>query len=112
MLAGLMMMHHQRSCEYLLAIAMGLQNAMTTHYGTALIRTTHMTGTTTDLGILIAHVLKGQKIQLWKLTLYIILITCFLLGSIVGGYLYAHYQAYSLIVSLVIYLMMIVVYKR
>ena len=60
--------------EYLLATTMGLQNAMTTHYSSALIRTTHMTGTATDLGVLIAHAVKGTILRPWLIFLYILLI--------------------------------------
>jgi uncharacterized membrane protein YoaK (UPF0700 family) len=110
-IAMILMAHNHRSCEYLLAAAMGLQNAMTTHYGTALIRTTHMTGTTTDLGVLIAHIIKGNRVQQWKLGLYLILIVCFLFGAIAGGYFYHQFQAYGLVISMLIYLTMIVAYK-
>lgn len=106
------LMHYGNSaCEFLLAMAMGLQNAMTTHYGTALIRTTHMTGTTTDLGILIAHIIKGKNIQLWKLRLYVTLIISFFFGSIVGGFLFVKFQAYGLTASMLIYSVMIISYK-
>lgn len=41
------------------AMALGIQNAMTTKLSGAVIRTTHLTGLTTDLGILTAHWLQG-----------------------------------------------------
>ena len=99
-------------CEYFLAATMGLQNSMTTHYGSALIRTTHMTGTTTDLGILIAHWIKRKNIPFWKLRLYLILIASFLAGSIFGAICFAYFQENSLFVSIIIYLAMIVVSKK
>ena len=62
LIAMLLLKHHIKYCEYLLAMSMGLQNAMTTYYGSAIIRTTHMTGTTTDLGLLIAYKIKNKKV--------------------------------------------------
>lgn len=111
LIALLLLLHHHNEGGYFLAVTMGLQNAMTTHYGTALIRTTHMTGTTTDLGILIAHYLQGKAIQFWKLNLYIILIVCFFLGALLGGYFYSQFQAYGLFVSIAIYIIMLLAYK-
>ena len=35
---------------YLLAVASGLQNGMTTRYSGAVLRTSHITGTITDIG--------------------------------------------------------------
>ncbi len=95
------------AASYFLALVMGVQNAMMTHYGTALIRTTHMTGTTTDLGILIARLIKKEDIQMWKMALYIFLITGFLTGSIVGTFAYTIFNEFSLVACLFIYLYMI-----
>lgn len=96
---------------YLLSMSMGMQNAMTSHYGSALIRTTHMTGTTTDLGIAIAQWLKGHLQQRWKISLYLTLIISFLVGTICGVFLYTWLQAYALCVSLAIYVLLIVLQK-
>lgn len=108
-LVSIGLLHYQiKYSEFLLSTTLGLQNAMTTHYGTALIRTTHMTGTATDLGVLIAHWFKGKPIQLWKLTLYSTLILFFLMGSIIGALVFSKFQAYGLFVSVGIYSIMIV----
>ncbi|MCF6808438.1 DUF1275 domain-containing protein, partial [Thiotrichales bacterium 19S9-11] len=73
-----LMRYNLSYCGYLLAATMGLQNSMTTHYGSALIRTTHMTGTVTDLGILISYWLKRKHVSFWKIKIYLILIISFL----------------------------------
>ena len=95
----IMLFFGYKSSSYLLAITMGMQNAMTTHYGTALIRTTHMTGTTTDLGILIARYIKGYSIEYWKLILYITLI--------MGAIIYSWINVFALFISIIIYAVMI-----
>jgi len=106
-----LILHNIHFCEYLLAATLGLQNAMTSHYGTALIRTTHMTGTTTDLGVLLAHWVKGKAIQVWKIKLYFILILFFLLGSIAGAIAFKNLNGLSFITSIIIYSIMILIHK-
>lgn len=92
---------------YLLSLVMGMQNAMTTHYGSALIRTTHMTGTTTDLGILIAQWLKGYKIKFWKMKLNASLIIGFSCGAIGGTLMYHYFTVSALFFSFVFYFFML-----
>jgi len=93
--------------SYFLALTMGMQNAMTTHYGSALIRTTHMTGTMTDLGVLISRWIKKEDIEYWKLFLYLSLISGFLSGAIAGAVFYGLFKALALSVSFVFYGLMI-----
>lgn len=110
---SIVLIHYKQTyCQYLLAMAMGLQNAMTTHYGSALIRTTHMTGTTTDLGILVAYWIKKKKVKIWKIKLYSMLILFFLIGSILGGIIFTNFQEKSLFIPVVIYLTMIFLSKK
>ncbi|AJI74762.1 hypothetical protein BZ13_1657 [Francisella philomiragia subsp. philomiragia ATCC 25015] len=111
-IAILFLNSHLSYCEYILAMTMGLQNAMTTYYGSAIIRTTHMTGTTTDLGLLIAYKIKNTQIATWKLRLYIILILSFLTGSFVGALAFKIFQGNALYCSILIYSAMIVLYKK
>ena len=102
-----LLLGHLREASYFLALSMGLQNAMTSHYGSALIRTTHMTGTTTDLGILISRWLKGEAVEFWKMRLYAYLIIAFATGAIMGALIYAPLHAFALFVSVGIYLVML-----
>lgn len=76
--------------DYFAAMACGLQNAMATSYSGAVIRTTHMTGIVTDLGIACGHVLRGQSVEWRRLGLYGVLLTGFFGGSYLGGIGYAH----------------------
>lgn len=103
----LLLFFHQTIAGCFLAITMGMQNAMTTHYGSALIRTTHMTGTATDLGILIARGIKGDSIEGWKIILYLALIIGFLFGAIMGAIMYYRVYVFALIASLLIYVFML-----
>lgn len=53
--------------EYFAAMAMGMQNALCTTYSGAVIRTTHVTGSVTDIGMAIGHELRIRfGLQLYK----------------------------------------------
>ena len=73
---------------------MGLQNSFVTKISNAIVRTTHLTGLFTDLGIELSQLLfpeshpNREKIKSTiKLRIYIICF--FFLGGIIGGYLYS-----------------------
>lgn len=104
--AMILLFFHNENSGFLLAMTMGMQNAMTSHYGTALIRTTHMTGTTTDLGILISRWIKKDTVEFWKIKLYISLITGFGFGAILGVFSYDKFHVFSLAFSFLFYLFM------
>lgn len=78
----------------LLLFAMGLQNSFVTKISDAVVRTTHLTGLFTDLGIDLSHLLfpkthpnRGKLKSNIKLRLFII--SFFFLGGIVGGFFYS-----------------------
>ncbi len=74
-----------RSGDCLAAMACGLQNAMATHYSGAIIRTTHMTGIITDLGIAVGMKLTGEPINGRRAGLYLVLFAGFFTGGILGS---------------------------
>ncbi len=67
------------------AMACGLQNAMASHYSGAVIRTTHMTGIITDLGIALGLKLRGDPIDRRRVGMYLVLLCGFFTGGILGG---------------------------
>ena len=78
----------------LLLFAMGLQNSFVTKISNAIVRTTHLTGLFTDLGIELSqlffpesHPNREKLKSTIKLRIYIICF--FFLGGIIGGYLYS-----------------------
>lgn len=93
--------------KYLLAMALGLQNGLTTFYGKSIIRTTHMTGTVTDLGLAIANKLKGNQIPSWRINIYVLLLVGFSSGSILGIIFFKSFSYYSLGLSILICLSML-----
>lgn len=69
---------------YAAACACGLQNAMVSTYSGALIRTTHLSGMFTDLGIFVGHALRRIPVDTRRLKLCLLVITGFLCGGVAG----------------------------
>jgi uncharacterized membrane protein YoaK (UPF0700 family) len=74
--------------HYLASAACGLQNALATTYSGAVVRTTHLTGIFTDLGIMLGAQIRGEEFDRRKALLFILIITGFIFGAAVGAYLF------------------------
>jgi uncharacterized membrane protein YoaK (UPF0700 family) len=81
----------------LLCFIMGLQNAVMTKLSHGVIRTTHLTGTVTDLGIEIGKLIYWNRDRApethslvradrERMTVLAVLLLCFLTGGIVGAF--------------------------
>jgi uncharacterized membrane protein YoaK (UPF0700 family) len=81
----------------LAAMAAGLQNALATSYSGAVVRTTHMSGIVTDLGVHFGHALRGEPIEWWRVRLLGLLLGSFLLGGLLGGVMFPLLRAWALI---------------
>jgi len=84
-----------------LLFAMGLQNSMVTKISRATVRTTHLTGLFTDLGIELSQLFfyktKEQKKKLMgSIKLRFTIISFFFIGGIFSGILYGAIQLYTL----------------
>ena len=84
--------------HYLASAACGLQNALATRYSGAVVRTTHVTGIFTDLGIMLGLKLKGEDFDSRKALLFLLIILGFILGGVCGAYLFGAMQFYALFV--------------
>ena len=73
----------------LAAMACGLQNAMATTYSGAVVRTSHLSGMFTDLGIMLGHALRGMPLARRRLALCVLIISFFFLGGVLGAWLFA-----------------------
>lgn len=81
----------------LLCLTSGMQNAMTTSGSASNVRTTHLTGHTTDLGISLVKSLAIQdperlKIERNKNQVRILVIGAFVLGSVVSTFLFLKFN--------------------
>ncbi|KGM53743.1 membrane protein [Lysobacter arseniciresistens ZS79] len=72
----------------LAAMACGLQNAMATTYSGALVRTSHVSGMFTDLGIMLGHAVRGLPLSQRRLALCALVTCFFFLGGIAGAWLF------------------------
>ncbi len=70
---------------YLASGACGLQNAMVSTYSGTVIRTTHLSGMFTDLGIFLGHLLRGLRVDMRRLKLCFLIISGFLCGGVAGA---------------------------
>ena len=87
-----------------LLFAMGLQNSLVTTISNSAVRTTHLTGLFTDLGIELSQLFfykqTEQKIKLHSsIKLRLTIISFFFLGGIIGGILYSFIKLYVLAIA-------------
>lgn len=82
--------------HYLASAACGLQNAMATTFSGAVIRTTHLTGIFTDLGIMLGAKLRGVAFDKRRVILYLLLIGGFVSGGVIGSLLFTHIDFFAL----------------
>ncbi len=87
-LAMLVLKNGSQWGHYFASAACGLQNGLVTTYSGAVVRTTHVTGVLTDLGIMLGMKLKGEAIQHRRLALYLLIAFGFIFGGAIGGYFY------------------------
>lgn len=80
----------------LLCLCSGIQNAAVTSASGAVLRTTHLTGITTDLGIGLVRLFSGSRDprETQGLRIRLSVIAGFISGSLVGAFAFLHY-AYS-----------------
>lgn len=87
-----------------LLFAMGLQNSLVTSISKSAVRTTHLTGLFTDLGIELSQLFfyreKEQRSQLKRsIRLRLTIISFFFIGGVLGGVFYSSLELYVLAVA-------------
>ncbi|ATC96699.1 YoaK family protein [Pseudoalteromonas tunicata] len=91
--------------------ACGLQNALATTYSGAIVRTTHVTGIFTDLGLMFGAKLRGEPFDKRKAILFLLIIIGFILGGVLGAWLYAYWLFMALAVPATICLLLALAYR-
>lgn len=91
----------------LLCLTSGLQNGTIATVSGSIVRTTHLTGLTTDLGIGLVRILTKthripQEIELLANWMRIGIITSFILGSCLSGIIFLKAQYYGFVIPLFI----------
>ena len=84
---------NQQYVAYILLFSMGLQNALVTQISQSTVRTTHLTGLFTDLGIELSQLFFYKETPIYNklkrnISLRLSIILFFFLGCTIGGFLY------------------------
>ena len=89
-----------------LLFAMGLQNALVSMVSGSVVRTTHLTGTFTDLGIELAQFIKNKpeenKVLKPRIKLRMAIIFFFMCGALGGAWLFRSFSFYSFFIPVII----------
>lgn len=101
-LSGLVFVMSKEWIAFTLLVSMGLQNALVTKISEATVRTTHLTGLFTDLGIELSQLFfYREAVSVRKLSrsiyLRLIIIAFFFLGGVLGGFMYNRYELRALL---------------
>jgi uncharacterized membrane protein YoaK (UPF0700 family) len=83
-LAAVFAFIHSEVSVFLAAMACGLQNAMVASFKGLQIRTTHMTGIVTDIGVQLSLWLKHKTPWSWQSSLLMVLLSSFVVGGVIG----------------------------
>lgn len=94
-----------------LSMACGIQNAMATRYSGAIIRTTHLTGIFTDIGIMIGSYLKGEEFDRRKFWLFFLIVFGFIVGGIIAAPLFTFMYYQSLYLPFVLCISLAFLYR-
>lgn len=80
---------------YIAAMACGLQNGMVTRYSSAVIRTTHITGIMTDLGLMFGAYWRGEPLNCRKIRLFLMIIVGFFIGGMISALVFPFLTGYA-----------------
>jgi len=92
-----------RAFLYFAAMANGLQNAVTSAFSANLVRTSHMTGASSDLGMIAGQMLGGNFENLWRFSVLAILASSFLAGGAASVFAVNQFQSTALVFSAALY---------
>jgi uncharacterized membrane protein YoaK (UPF0700 family) len=87
---------------YAAACACGIQNAMVSTFSGAVVRTTHLSGMFTDLGIFLGHYLRRLPVDTARLRLSVTVISGFLCGGIAGAIAFRFLSYFALVVPAIL----------
>ena len=97
---------------YLLAMANGINNSVTSTMTSNLCRTSHFSGISSDMGTFLGQILRGNKANMFKLKVFAGLSACFWAGGYLSYSLSKSYGTSTLYVSAAIYLFMAGAYDK
>jgi len=87
-LACLLITQGVQTGEHIAAVAAGLQNGLATRVSGAVVRTTHITGLVTDIGLTVGAVVRGRGLDVPRFRLQSALVVGFVVGAVGGALAY------------------------
>ncbi|KGT46462.1 YoaK family protein [Acinetobacter sp. HR7] len=90
--------------------AMGIQNAMVSHYKGTIIRTTHLSGVLTDLGLALGYRLRGLAVESRRTILHLLILIGFLIGGILASAIYPSLKLNSFLIPAILSLSLSLIY--
>jgi uncharacterized membrane protein YoaK (UPF0700 family) len=81
------------------ALSCGIQNAMASSYFGLILRTTHVTGIVTDLGVIAGHWIRHRRVRVWKPMLLLSILVFFFAGGVAGYVMFQRWEVWALSVS-------------
>ena len=91
-------------------VAMGVQNAMVSHYKGTIIRTTHLSGVLTDLGLALGYKARGLPVESKRVVLHLLILAGFIVGGILASWLYPYLKLNAFLIPAALSLVMSAVY--
>ena len=91
-------------------VAMGVQNAMVSHYKGTIIRTTHLSGVLTDLGLALGYKARGLPVESKRMVLHLLILAGFIVGGILASWLYPYLKLNAFLIPAALSLVMSAVY--
>lgn len=76
-------------------VAMGVQNAMISHYKGAIIRTTHLSGVLTDIGLTLGYKVRGLKVEKRRIFLHFLILIGFFVGGLIASVVYPYLKLHT-----------------
>ncbi|USH03439.1 DUF1275 domain-containing protein [Grimontia kaedaensis] len=96
---------------YFAAAACGIQNGLVTSYSGAIVRTTHITGIITDLGLMFGAWLRGQPLNQRKLVLFIVIAIGFIFGGTLSAILFPMLKEKAFVLPASICVILALIYR-
>lgn len=102
---------HETFLVIVLSFVMGLQNAVTTMISRARVRTTHVSGMATDIGIELAAMVgdaKSRQVAMPKLKLHSLTLASFAIGGVCGALLFQLVGSWLFVIAALVLLLIAV----
>jgi len=78
--------------------AMGMQNAMVSHYKGTIIRTTHLSGVLTDIGLALGYLFRGLSTEKRRVIMHLLILFGFIIGGMIATIIHPYLQLNAFLV--------------